>query len=176
MKSLHIDFIEDKKWRYTWIVASAALALVLIVHEIWAHKISLQQNELQQQLDSLQSRMLVSTATQSQDRRHAHALAVAHILQIDLDKIFQTLEALKEPSIRLQQLQINTASRQARVEYQFSQIEKITVISSRLNSKYSNHPWRFEGSTNTLDIGRYTPAFHDQFTIRGTWSCTLDFL
>ena len=82
-----------------------------------------------------------------QDRRHTHALLIARQLQTDYSKVFQALETLKEPGIRLRQLQIDSTTGRVRVEYEFESLEKISMISGHLNSGYTSPPWQFEGSS-----------------------------
>ena len=177
MKSLRIDFIEDQRWRYTWIATGVLLALLLIVYQTLAHQSAAQQNALRQQLDGLQSSWQANTAERPQDRRHAHALLIAKQLQTDHNKVFQALETLKEPGIRLRQLQIDGATGRVRVEYEFESLDKIAVISGHLNSGYTSPPWRFEGSSANSGSSRGSlPVIGNQLTTKGTWTCSIDSL
>lgn len=178
MRPLRIDFVDDQKWRVIWFITGTLLALMLVAYQFWAYQNAQRQNELRQELESLQAEGLAQVSGQALDKRRAHALAMAKLLQTDYNKVFQTLETLKQPGIRLRQLQIDATSRKVRVEYEFENLDQISVISGHLNSGYTNPPWQFEGSSvsSSPSLGGNFAAMGDQRTTRGTWSCAIDAL
>jgi type II secretory pathway component PulL len=176
VRPVRIDFIDDKKWRAIWIITGAVLALVLIAYLALAHQNTRHQNELHQELESLRTKMLAQASARPADKRHAHALIMARLLQTDYNKVFQALETLKEPGIRLRQLHVDSATGRVRVEYEFENLDKISMISGHLNSGYSTPPWQFEGSSTNSGSIRSPAILTNQQTIRGTWSCLIDLL
>lgn len=178
MRPLRIDFVDDQKWRVIWIITGTLLALMLVAYQFWAYQDAQRQNELHQELARLQAGVLAESSNRAPDKRHVHALAMAKLLQTDYNKVFQTLETLKQPGIRLRQLQIDAKSRKVRVEYEFENLDRVSVISAHLNSGYTNPPWQFEGSSvsSSQSVGGNFAVMGDQRTTRGTWSCSIDAL
>lgn len=176
MRPLRIDFVEDQRWRAIWIIGGALLALLLITYQALAYQNSRQQNELRQELESLQARMSAQASERPLDKRHDHALLMAKLLQTDYNKVFQALETLKEPGIRLRQLQVDNTTGRVRVDYEFESLDKIPVISGHLNSGYTSSPWQFEGSKTSSGYLLSLPRLTNQLMIRGTWSCSIDLL
>ncbi len=107
------------------------------------------------------------------DPRQASATQAARLLQMDLNKVFATVENLKLPGVRLRVLDVDTLANTVRLEYEFPSLVEATEVTDLLNAGYERAPWQLHSVVATTDQQR---GVQGGVTARGVWSAKIDSL
>lgn len=178
MKSVHIDFVEDRSWRFVWLCAGLLILGILGVFAWHAWQAERAAGEIRERIAAAQARLaqLQAPVARAIDPRHASAAQAAKILQQDPNKPFAVVENLEEAGARLQALSLDSASDTLRLEYELASVAGASSVSAALNAGYERGPWRLE-SLNVVakgaSVGVVAPA---QAAVRGIWSAQLSAL
>ncbi|OOG37826.1 hypothetical protein [Polaromonas sp. A23] len=173
MKSIQIDFIQDKRWRWIWIACLLSGVLLSGV-TVWQwQKSDRAIRETGSRIEGVRQKLSQLNAPKESlpNPRHGSAEQAAKLLQQDLNKVFATIENLKEPGTRLRNLSLDGASGALRLEFEIDSVGKAASLTALLNTGYDNRPWQLESvSTATSNPMGFGSALNH----RGIWSVQLD--
>jgi hypothetical protein len=170
MKTIEIDFVADKRWRWVWAVAAlcaACLAAAVALH--WqktnraTRDIESRAATIQQQITQLNARRVVTA-----DPRQASAEQAVQLLQQDLNKVFASAENLKEIGVRLRGFNLDGTAGVLRLEFELDAMQKASVVTEALNGGYENRPWQLESVTGAGGGGGQI-GFASAQVVRGLW-------
>lgn len=176
MKSIDIDFVADKRWRWVW--AAAALCAVCLAGAVGLYwqktKRALQDIEsrsaiTQQQITQLNARRVVVA-----DPRQASAEQAVQVLQQDLNKVFASAENLKETGVRLRGLTLDGAAGVLRLEFELDAMPTASIVTAALNGGYESRPWQLESVTGVGGGGGGQIGFASAQVVRGLWVVQLN--
>lgn len=178
MRPVHIAFIEDRRWRWAWILVALCCAGMLgsTVWQ-WTQKdqairgVIERISTLQKQLQILRTPGVVKT-----DPRQSSTQLAAQLLQQDLNLVFATPENLQITGVRLRSLSLESASGTLRLEYEMDSITKAATLTESLNMGYEQRPWRLDGVSGAVGGGNATGRSLAPAVFRGTWSVQLKHL
>lgn len=169
MKSIDIDFVADTRWRWVW--AAAALSAVCLAGAMGMYwqkaSRALQDIEsrttiTQQQIAQLNARRVVVA-----DPRQASAEQAVQLLQQDLNKVFASVENLKEAGVRLRGMTLDGGAGVLRLEFELDAMPTASVVTAALNGGYENRPWQLESVTRAGGGGQI--GFASAQVVRGLW-------
>ncbi len=175
MKPVRIEFVQQQRWRGVWVVALlVCLALVAVGASHWlqrergARDVDTRISELTAQIVRSQTPITIKV-----DPRQASTEQAIQFLHRDYNKVFATVENLKEPGVRLRGLTLEVSSNTLRLEYDLESIVKAAAVSAALNTGYEDHPWKLESvsgpnSPATTGLAPTVPVF------RGVWVAQVD--
>lgn len=177
MKPVHIEFIEDRRWRWVW--ASALVCCLGVVGGvIWQwQQVEQARRAENSRISTVQEQLLqlrTPAPIPADPRRTSSALA-AQLLQRDLNLAFATVEHLQEPGARLRGLAWEAAANTLRLEYALDSVLKAAAVTEALNAGDDHRPWQLEsvgggganGASGSVSMVPGPPAF------RGVWSVKL---
>lgn len=174
MKSIRIDFIKDKRWRWVW--AAAALSGLCVTglaawHWEQAHKagrdVESRISIARQQVAQLSAPRVVIV-----DPRQTSAEQAAQLLQQDLNKVFASAENLKEFGVRLRNLNLDGPGGVLRLEFELDSLPRASSVTAVLNEGYENRPWQLESVTGAT--GNNPTGVASAQTLRGLWLVQLN--
>ncbi|OGB31673.1 MAG: hypothetical protein A3F78_11940 [Burkholderiales bacterium RIFCSPLOWO2_12_FULL_61_40] len=177
MKPVHIEFIEDARWRWVW--AGALLCSLGVAGEVAWHWYQTEQTAQQEnaRITAVRERLqqLRTPAPIPADPRHSSSAQAAQLLQQDLNLAFSTVEHLQEPGARLRGLAWEAAANTLRLEYALDSVIKAAAVTEALNAGDDRRPWQLEsvgggganGASGSVSMVSGPPAF------RGVWSVKL---
>lgn len=99
--------------------------------------------------------------------KKASAEQAAKLLQQDLNKVFSTIEVLKEPGVRLRSLSLDGSSSVVRLEFEIDSVAKATALTAVLNAGYDGRPWQLEGVSSAGNNNAM--GFATTQTVRAIW-------
>lgn len=171
MKPVHIDFIENRRWRLVWAVAGM-LVVGLMGGTVWQwEKMDQALREQSDRIAAAQLRLqqlrVVPTPINA-DPRRASIDQAAKFLQQDFNKAFATVENLQEKGVRLRSLSLEAGTNTLRLEYDLDAMAKASVVTAALNAGYENRPWRLESASGSTDGGQ-TGIVPGAPVFRGVW-------
>jgi hypothetical protein len=146
MKPVHIEFIENTRWRWVW---GGALVVggCLLAYCVWrAGQISeaTQQEGARIAAAQTQLELLRTPAPTVADPRSNSNQLAAQLLQLDLNKAFATIENLQAPGARLRGLTLDATANTLRLEYELDAVDKASTVTEALNTGYESRPWQLE--------------------------------
>ncbi len=138
MKAIQINFVQGRAWVLLWAVVGA-LAVASVGFLVWSWWHGREQNvvltkELAAIEQTLKDQALANGAPAVEsprliDEEQAHAL-----LARDWNPLYDTLEAVDLPGVRLVQISFDAATGQAQVEYELDRIELGASVTAALNA------------------------------------------
>lgn len=173
MKSIRIDFIQDKRWRWIWITC-LLFGTVLSGVTVWQWQKSdraIRETESRLQIVRQKLSQLSAPKESPLNPRQGSAEQAAKLLQQDLNKVFATIENLKEPGTRLRNLSLDGSSGALRLEYEIDSVGKAASLTTILNAGYDTRPWQLESVSTAASNPM---GFGSALTHRGIWSVQLD--
>lgn len=147
MKPVHIEFIENTRWRWVW---GGALVVggCLLAYCVWrAGQINQATQQESARIATLQTQLqlLRTPAPPAQaDPRSASTQLATQLLQLDLNKAFAAAENLQAPGTRLRGLTLEATANTLRLEYELDSMDKASTITEALNTGYEGRPWQLE--------------------------------
>lgn len=172
MNPVRIELIEDSRWRVLWVLTLIfALGLLILtsVRAVHSHRLT-QHEEIRRTALRAQIEQLYASAPTSADPRQFSIKLVAESMQLDLNKIFSTVENQQLPGVRLRSMHLDTTSYSLRLEYELDSITKAATMTEKLNAGYEARPWQLERinakstADNSFNGLQTTPLFV------GVWS------
>lgn len=174
MKKIQIEFVLDKRWRMTWLVAT--IFAIGIVGFFSYQGINYSQNTkllLQQIADariSLQKK--TSDLGMKKDIRYSSSQKAASLLQFDLNKVFLLIENATDPSTRLVNLSFDTTNGMLNLEYELNSTDVAVNMTERLNGGYDSRPCQLLNLRSNIKSEKTNPLeLKNQFL--GSWSCRI---
>ena len=174
MKTLRIEFIQPKLYKWLWLLAAACFVIIGIVYAKQYQKLFAERRAVAEQTAKLAQQLAVvplSVQPTQADPRRGQSLLVANALQSDLNRVFTLIEAIKEPNTRLRNLSLDTASSIVRLEYEIDSIPRASSVTLSLNAGYAEGPWRLESINSaspitgiTVGTGQGTSQFRALWT------------
>jgi hypothetical protein len=159
MKTLHIQFIHSKHWKWLWCLATVGLTVLLITYAPRYYELAKQRQSAQAQATQLsQQAAPVPAAPKPADPRTNHAQQVASALQNDLNRVFTLVEVVKEPNTRLRNLTLDTSGSTVRLEYELDSMARASSVTLSLNAGYPEGPWRLESISAAAAATANNPA------------------
>lgn len=163
MNPVHIEFVENTRWRW---VSGGALVVggCLLAYCMWrADQISqaTQQEGARIAAAQTQLQLLRTPAPTVADPRGASTQLAAQLLQLDLNKAFATIENLQAPGARLRGLTLDATSNTLRLEYELDAVDKASTITEALNTGYDVRPWQLESVSAAAP-----PVFKGQWVVQ----------
>jgi len=169
MKTIDIDFVADKRWRWVW--AATAFCAICLASAVALHwqKTSQAMRDIesrtaiaQQQITQLNARRVVVA-----DPRQASAEQAVQLLQQDLNKVFASAENLKETGVRLRGLTLDGGAGVLRLEFELDAMPTASIVTAALNGGYESRPWQLESVTGAGGGGQI--GFASAQLVRGLW-------
>lgn len=174
MRKISIEFIEDRRWRFLWMLMSIVCLGCLIAITWFGYHITQQKRDINLQIQSVRSLMpsAPSVVLPKQDSRYASSLKAVSLLQFDLNKVFSTIENIAEPTVRLVNMTFDATAGTLRLEYELESVETAVLLTGKLNAGYETRPWKMESLSNTrvsniTSVNTVTPK------TLGVWSCQI---
>jgi hypothetical protein len=159
VKPIHIEFVEDRRWRWVW--ASAAVCAGLLMYGLFWQLGPVRQAhvETSDRLHALRQRLAVLRAPipSKANPRQASVAQAAQSLQQDINQIFAAAENLQEPGVQLRSLIFDSGTTAMRLEYELDSLQKASTVTTLLNMGHDQKPWQLESVTNIGVVGR-TPV------------------
>lgn len=177
MRKIDIDFAEDRRWRFVWIMTAILCLGFLIFMGRYSYQIFQEKQEINQQIQN--ARLLMPgkpiVVDSKPDSRYTGSLKAASLLQFDLNKVFLTIENIAEPSVRLVNMTFDASIGTLRLEYELDSVELAVVLTEKLNSGYEVRPWKLESLSNARanNISGVNPAASKTI---GVWSSQINLL
>lgn len=173
MKSIRVDFVPRKAWQGIWATAGICVLCVAGAAGWRWMELHTAAQALADQLQSVQQEIqrLRQPVTNAADPRYASAEQAARLLQLDLNKAFAVVENIREPGVRLRNMQLEPGSNTLRLEYELDAMAKTTLITELLNAGYDVPPWQLESVTSMPPSQAGFMAISQ--IARGIWSAQL---
>lgn len=177
MRKISIEFIEDRRWRFLWLLTSITCLGCVIALTWYGYQIAQQKREINLQIQSTGSVMpgALASVVSKQDSRNGSSLKSASLLQFDLNKVFNTIENIAEPSIRLVNMTFDASAGTMRLEYELESVETAVVLTEKLNTGYEAKPWKLESLSSARTSSTTVPNIAAPKT-NGVWSCQIKHL
>jgi hypothetical protein len=169
MKPIRIDFAQDRRWQWLWPAAAiSGLCIIGLAGWQWRQN-SAAAHGMESRTEALRVQLARLSAPKEAafNPKQASAEQAGKLLRQDLNKVFASVENLKEPGIRLRQLSLDGTSGTLRLEFELDTVAKAASLTAVLNAGYEHKPWQLEsitGATNTNPMG-----FAGGSAIRGLW-------
>ena len=174
MKKINIEFIEDYRWRFLWALTAISCFGSVIAMSWFGYQNFQKKRDITQQIQNTRSKMpgAPEVVAAKKDSKHTSSLRSALLLQFDLNKIFNTIENIAEPSARLVNMTFDGSTGKLRLEYELVSVENAVVLTEKLNSGYEIRPWQLESlsttRSSTSNVISSAPS-----KAMGVWSCLI---
>lgn len=176
MRSVRIDFVEPKAWKFIWASAALMVLVIMVITGVKVWQLRQQRVALEQQLAALQAQQRqrlaqAQPAASPQDNpRAASEAADRRLLQRDWNRLYDAIETPALAKVRLVQLNMDAVSGQVVLEYELESMAQAAVVTQALNAVSGQDSlWRLDQLENEAQGGTVGVA-----RVRGVWHAVLE--
>lgn len=143
MKSVQIDFVEPRAWKFIWAAAAVVLLAIAATTGVKVWQLRQQRFALEQQLAVLQVQQAqrlsqAKPAESPKDNPKAASEAAARrLLQRDWNRLYDAIETPALTKVRLVQLSMDAVTGQAMLEYELESMAQAAMVTQALNDASS---------------------------------------
>ncbi len=170
-----IDFVISKRWRMIWLLALLSLVGPFAIYLPANLQLTKTHRQDLLKIAEIKQQYPASSIESAQplaDSRLANSARLASMLQTDLNRTFALIENIKEPGIRLRNLNLDLPAETLRLDYELDTIVRTSSVTFALNAGYGYGPWKLE----TVNPGQQANqlSLTATSTVRATWSAELN--
>lgn len=169
MKKIQINFISDHRWKWVWGLALLSIGCLAGAYAWQWHGASRLARETEDLISVARQNLALLGAPKEAplNPKRASAEQAAKLLQQDMNKVFATIENLKEPGTRLRNLSLDGASGILRLEFEIDSVVRASTLTAALNEGYGTRPWQLE-SVSSAASSNFT-GFATSHPMRALW-------
>lgn len=173
MKPVQVEFVEPRAWKFIWAVATLVLFAIAAITAVQTWRLHQQRTALEREIATVQTLRLQRLAQEKQaetpqgNPRAASEAAAYHLLRLDWNVLYDSLEIPELSKVRLVQLSFDAMTGIAMLEYELDNLEQAAGVATALNEASSRSGvWRLE----RLDNGAQSNSLGGATTkVKGVW-------
>jgi len=176
MKTVQIEFVEPRAWKFIWAAAAVVALAITITTAVKVWQLRQQQAEIAKELVNLHDRQLQRLAQEKinappkDNPRAASEAAARRLLQRDWNQLYDAIETPALGKVRLVQLSFDAVTGQVMLEYELDTIALAADVTKALSAPSGGLAvWQLERLENGAQGGPVGTG-----RIRGVWRAVLN--